>query len=289
MSLARCFAQQLIKLPSNRLIDGIAKRLVTLDTTREPMWSRFKYWIVVGGDNSSVSSIRADVVLRRYEPGYLSLTARMLRQGDVAIDVGAYEGYVSLLLAQKVGGGMVFAVEPHPANVTVLQENIRLNHLKNGITVVSKAISNRSGTMLLHGDGAWGTLISSIYPSTMTIPVEVDTLDNIFEGNSLMERLSLIKIDVEGSEIFAVQGARRLILARRPIVSFEVNLSLLAYVEVSLQKLFDLFLQNDYQLFVEQRGMLSPFKWLSERVSNFVAVPRARLAEKSIKAMVVTE
>jgi methyltransferase FkbM-like protein len=120
---------------------------------------------------------------------------------------------------------------------------------------------------------------------TTRIMVDVDTLGAMFDGDEALDRLSLIKIDVEGHEIRVVRGARELILGRRPIVAFEVNLSLLAYEEISINEMLSLFLDNDYSLFVEQGGELVPFVWLKERVCNCLAVPNERVVGSRVLAL----
>lgn len=167
----------------------------------------------------------------------------------------------------------MFSVEPHPTNAATIRENVGLNQFPN-ITVVAKAVSDNAQktTMTFTGSGAWGTLLEC-HVKDNPISVEVERLDDI-AGN--YPRISLIKMDVEGNELRAIRGARKLIVKDRPIVVFEVNLSLLAYVDISIKEAFDFFLQNGYQLFKEEKGKLQAYTWLNERVSNIVAIPAER-------------
>jgi FkbM family methyltransferase len=83
----------------------------------------------------------------------------LLRRCDVAIDVGANEGYESLALAQAVGAaGHVFAVEPSPSNVEILRRNIALNpSLRHAVAVLPMAASTSSSGKMTHGllDDIW--------------------------------------------------------------------------------------------------------------------------------------
>lgn len=277
---SKILVNALIYFPSNLVTDRLAERLIRYFIRENSLAikTRFGYYINVGGDHDALlSGIRSSVILGHYEADYIRLLASMVKPDETVIDIGANEGYITFPLSMKIGeGGHAFAIEPHPSNVRMLKANITLNALNN-ITVIQKAVSDKPGRLNMYGDRAWGTLLkqqSNNLPSV--ISVEVDTLDAIFTNNPLRQ-LSLIKIDAEGSEIRVIRGAHELITSNRPIVAFEINLTLLAYEVISVQEAFDFFLSNDYSLFVESNGRLVKFDWLNERISNCVAMPKERL------------
>ena len=246
----------------------------------KPVKTKFGYSIYLGAD-TSLSGMRISVIRGRYEAGYMHLLASKVKPGDTVIDIGANEGYVSLYLAMKVGAnGHIYAIEPNPSNVKALEANVNLNALTN-ISVISKAVSDKRGVgVKMYGNGAWGTLHRQGDLSIPAISVEVDSLDAMFGENKApvqLGQLSLIKIDAEGSEIRIIRGAHKLISTFRPIVAFEVNLTLLAYEDISINEIFDFFSKSDYSLFVEHKGKLMPFEWLNERILNCIAMPRERL------------
>lgn len=246
----------------------------------KPVKTRFGYSIYVDA-NSSLFAMRFSAILGRYEAGYLHLLESMVKPGDIVIDIGANEGFVTLLLAMKVGAnGHVYAIEPNPSNVKALEANISLNAFAN-VSVISKAVSDKSGGQCdMYGGGAWGSLQRQGNLSIPAISVEVDSLDAMFADHKesmKLKQLSLIKIDAEGSEIRCISGAHRLITTFRPIVAFEINLTMLAYEDISINELFDFLSGIDYALFVERKGKLVPLEWLSERILNCIAMPRERL------------
>ena len=276
----RTLAEKMISFPSNRLTDRFAVALIRYSTRKnpQPIRTRFGYYINVGGDpDPALSSNRSTVFLGKYEASFMCLLASMVKSNETVIDIGANEGYMTLSLAMKIGnGGHLFAIEPHPANVRMLKSNISLNSLTN-TTVIQKAVNDKPGQLDMYGDRAWGTLFKqqSINSPSVT-SVEVDTLDAIM-GSLSLKSLGLIKIDVEGSEIRVIRGAHEVITATRPIVAFEINLTLLAYEVISIQEAFDFFLSNNYALFVEKNGRLVKLDWLNERILNCIAIPKERL------------
>src|SRR4029453_5378744 len=62
-----------------------------------------------------------------YEPPLTALVQHILRPGDVFIDVGANEGYFSIVGSHSVGNGRVWTIEPQIRLVPVIRENLRLN------------------------------------------------------------------------------------------------------------------------------------------------------------------
>ena len=211
----RWLIKLLLKVPSNRIVNNLIK-LITYNTNIDSLVTKGGWRIKVASNDRELLLLRTLVVLGQYEKPLLNLLRGMVGLGDVVIDVGANEGYISIPLALKVGEqGHVYSIEPHPANVATLKENIGLNNLTN-VTVIPKAVSDEKGIMTFYGDRAWGTLINS--HMTGESKTEVDLLDNIIQVP-----VKLVKIDVEGNEIRVIREAKNLIQTFKPIVVFEVS------------------------------------------------------------------
>jgi len=63
------------------------------------------------------------------------LLRRLIKEGQVVVDVGAHIGYYTVLLARMVGKGRVFAFEPEPSNFSLLAKNVEINGCKNVVLV----------------------------------------------------------------------------------------------------------------------------------------------------------
>jgi len=231
--------QQLLKVPSNPIFDRLITRTIVVHygSNIDSLKSRSEWCLTIGPcSDRALLRLRASALLGIYEKYLLKLLIEFFKKGDVLIDVGANEGYISIPLATMLkNDGHIFCIEPHPANISILKENIRLNNLSN-LTVIPKAASDTTDVMKFSGDRAWGSLIHDEIDGGL-IEVSVDTLDNIIPDN-VKPSVKLIKIDVEGSEIRIIRGAKNLILSARPVVVFEVNLSLLAYEVISIKETF---------------------------------------------------
>ncbi len=166
-----------------------------------------------------------------------------VRQGDIAVDVGANIGYYTLLLSTLVGvDGLVHAFEPEPGNLALLHENLRINGCTN-VVVYPAALADRQDQCPLYlcptnrGDHRLGFL-----PDRDMISVAVTTADLIL--TMLPNRTSLFKIDVQGAEEHVLRGMRGLIEQNRQDLTILMELcpgqlpsmgstydSLLAYLE----------------------------------------------------------
>ena len=274
MFTIKYLVQQLLKVPSNPIFDRlITRNIIELcGNNIDSLISRSGWCLKIGHcSDRALLRLRASAVLGIYENTLLQLLGEFVERGDVLIDVGANEGYITLPLAMMVeNAGHIYSIEPHPANISILNENIQLNNLSN-ITVIPEAASDTNGIMKFSGDKAWGTLVHDQIKGGL-INVRVDLLDNMIPDN-LKASIKLIKIDAEGNEIRIIRGAKNLISSARPVIVFEVNLSLLAYLDISIKETFDFFSSNNYRLFIEKRGKLIPFEWLDERICNLFALP----------------
>lgn len=181
-----------------------------------------------------------------YENGTLHVMKQVLQPGDVFVDIGGNIGLMSLYAAKLVGpSGRVFTFEPHPHTFSILQENVTLNQA-HAIQLINQAVGAQAATVQLYdrpdiGRGA-ATLIPPV-ESTTSYPVVQTRLDDYFPDGS---RIDLLKIDIEGRELEALQGAQRILSAAEPpalIVEYSVD-------NRSSDALYDFLREiNDYRLF----------------------------------------
>jgi FkbM family methyltransferase len=151
---------------------------------------------------------------------------RYLRPGDAVLDIGANIGVYSLLAASCVGvSGHIVAFEPGLKAYQRLMENISLNQLNN-ITVHACAVGDQSGYIDFLADCDTTSRIRSKDDFDIpTIKVPVLRLDDVIKLDC-----ALGKMDIEGAEPIALQGAQKLLKkANPPIWLLELNGSLRAF------------------------------------------------------------
>ncbi|MEZ0397301.1 MAG: FkbM family methyltransferase [Anaerolineales bacterium] len=170
-----------------------------------------------------------DYWLGTYEPDLQAALRDLVPAGAVAYDIGANIGYISLLLARAVGEtGRVFAFEALPANLERLRRNLELNGLAERVTVVAAAVTQAAGPVrfLVHASGGMGKAEGSAGRQEETYQAEMTVaglcLDEFVfaEGHPPPQ---VIKLDIEGGEVLALPGMRRVLSAARPLVLMELH------------------------------------------------------------------
>jgi len=143
-----------------------------------------------------------------WEPNISYWIGRILRPGDVCIDVGANIGYDTLLASSAVGAaGKVVSIEAAPRIFSLLEHNVRVNRAAN-VRLVNAAVSDRRQTLTLYSGGvrnigATTTLASRGFPIETT--VEAWALAQLLSPDEIASA-KLIKIDVEGGELAVLKG-----------------------------------------------------------------------------------
>ncbi len=165
---------------------------------------RGKRWIVGSGNHG--------YWLGSYELEKRVLFEKTIRRGSVVFDLGGNVGYYALLASVLTGPtGRVFTFEPLPRNLGFLQAHLRINRIGN-VTVLEAAVADRSGTASF-GEGT-STSKGHIDPQG-AITVRTVSLDDLI-GRGELPRPDLLKIDIEGGEFLALQGAKETLAGARP-------------------------------------------------------------------------
>jgi FkbM family methyltransferase len=142
-----------------------------------------------------------------------------LQPGDVFIDVGAHWGLYALTAATRWPGEVaVLAVEPEPENVRHLQEWILRNGATQDVSIVAAAAGATEGTVTFARNSTMGHAIAEPGGKTPfgTFAARVTTIDALLQQHpKLLGRRTFLKIDVEGHEPEAIEGARALIESGR--------------------------------------------------------------------------
>lgn len=186
------------------------------DTKDTKLWGKYRksQW----GDKLAKFQIFGgtyDRIVKHFITGIYEKNCK-LQEGDIVVDAGASWGFNTVAFSQKVGKkGKVIAIEPSVESLGILRKNIVLNNCEN-VTVVETGLWDKKGRMKLYlkehaaADSLVITNGQGQNRVVGTIEVELDTLDNILEGLGI-DKVALLKLNIEGAEIEALKGAERTI------------------------------------------------------------------------------
>lgn len=129
-------------------------------------------------------------------------------RGDVIIDVGAHIGTDTLVFSRSVGStGRVYSIESHPRIANLLELNVSANESRN-VEVINCAVSDTSGSVTVNLDDI--SVGATVFDGTES--VQCNTLDSLLSGIS---KIDFLKMNIEGYERLALQGARQVLSRTR--------------------------------------------------------------------------
>jgi FkbM family methyltransferase len=224
--------------------------------------------------------IRAEGI---WEPFETSLVLRLLRPGDVFVDVGANVGYFSVLAASVVGAqGAVFAFEPDPDNYRLLRANAELNDQGHRITAVEAALSDAAGAgrLFLSAGNLGDHQVYAGDEQRSSVPIALLDGGDYLAGR--LQRLDLLKVDTQGSEYQVMAGLLPLLtaLAQPPRVIIELTPHSLRQAGASGRALIELLATLGQPMWIidhiEGRLAASSAEELAQWCDNWDAVAEAR-------------
>ncbi|RMH27414.1 MAG: FkbM family methyltransferase [Planctomycetota bacterium] len=145
--------------------------------------------------------------------------------GRTVIDIGAHRGIYSFWLRLAVGpNGRVVSFEPQPEMLAELRQMVGSFRFRN-LDVVPAGLSDAPGTATLYRDGdhtGGASLDSRHSDAAAAFEIPVTTLDEYAREHRL-DRVALIKCDVEGHERAVFRGGRAILTDHRPRLLFECH------------------------------------------------------------------
>lgn len=196
-----------------------------------------------------------DIVIREMMSGrvfdaeIVEVAKQYITKGSTVLDVGANFGQMTLLFSEFVGKqGRIFSFEADDFVFNVLRKNIAANDRHN-ITPICKAVYNVSGHTMFYPVpdfqrfGSYGSY--GLDPNAKDgRAVDTITIDHL----NIQDHISFMKIDVQGSDLFALQGSVETILRHRMPIIFEYEAQFQDEFQTSLEDYLEFIKAIDYKI-----------------------------------------
>jgi FkbM family methyltransferase len=239
-------------LHARGLLRGRASGAVRLVARKAAAYGTFTYRDYYGNETEADLS---DYMERcgffgAHSAALVRFIASTLRPGDWAIDAGANVGLFTSPMAAAVGPqGSVWAIEPLPRNLERLERLKQVNRLSQ-LELFPLALGSATSTARLRlpkapGGSGFGSFVAT-WASAGDVEVATRPLDDLVAAGAPAAPLRLVKIDVEGSELDLLAGARTTLTTRRPLVLCEFHDPLLRSAGTSADELLALFRAYGY-------------------------------------------
>lgn len=155
-----------------------------------------------------------------WESWITQVFCRQIKTGDFCVDIGANQGYFSILMAALAGqNGKLLAIEPNPKPAYFLRKNLEVNGFPFMSTVVNKAVSEAYGQKVKLFVPGGRDLNASIYANSESdgdyiLEVETTTIDQLTKD---WQKVDFIKIDAEGAEELIWEGMKETIAKNKQL------------------------------------------------------------------------
>ena len=157
---------------------------------------------------------------RIYEQEVIEYFAKRIPRNVLFLDVGAHVGFYTIGLSHCFK--KVISFEPSRKQIEYLRHNLSINNLAN-VTIEERALSEFAGETNLYvmgnsgGSNTISSRVAKIGNPMEIYSVQVTTIDEL-----LLDDISFIKIDAEGSEFSILKGGRKTIAKFRPYILLEI-------------------------------------------------------------------
>jgi FkbM family methyltransferase len=236
----------------------------------------------IGGSDFTMFSANDDLVAMTffwygpdsYEPMSMHLWQERAAKASTILDVGAFSGVYALSAAATNSGATIHAIEAARRTYGRLLVNTQVNRLTKRVHCTNKAVASDRGYetfQRFRGENILG-IGDSFIPKEIVAQaseelVETISLDQFCEEQAITP--DLIKIDVEGAEILALDGMRALLDGPKPTLLIEVTPQTAAQVHSRLGHA-----GYEVQVIDERRKNLIPFDKTVPGVVNLLAEAR---------------
>lgn len=210
-------AQENIKLQI-RYKDEIlaASRLLEKDPAGFHLWETpMGRWWIPNGDDWMLPFNLAEQKRQIYGTG-----PQDVQRGDVVLDCGANIGVYTRLALDR-GARTVVAIEPGPENVEALRRNFKDEIASGRVILVPKGVWDKDDLLTLKVDPkntAANTFVMELKDGQMGVKVPLTTIDKMVAELGL-DKVDYIKMDIEGAEQRALQGAAGTLAKYHPRLS----------------------------------------------------------------------
>jgi FkbM family methyltransferase len=205
----------------------------------------------------------------------------LIKEGDVVMDIGTNIGETLLNFARLTGPkGYVYGFEPDEENYKNAIKNISLNNFEN-IYVFKNALSDKKETVKLYvvdpNNRGMNRILQQANDETEPYTVlETITLDELVKENKI-ERINVMKLDIEGYEMNALRGATEILRKMKPLLFVEVGYTRLLKNNTSPNELMKFLEDHGYKMkhaqTDEQISSAYDFAYLGDNGFDIVAIP----------------
>jgi len=231
-----------------------------------------------------VAGLRALARLTPYAEAELIGLRKVVKTGDVCVDVGAALGLYTVTLSRLVGPqGTVHSVEPlvfaHPALSFALRPREGRNIRRHSVALGNSQGREVMSVPVRHGSpvtgrsfltvGAKGLGSNEEFDEHLDVVVKTDTLDHFVEEQGI-GRLDFVKADVEGAELRVLEGGKATIERFKPALLLEIEERHVERFGYRAQDVADFLTERGYRMSTWRGNRWVPEQTIRQAARNYL-------------------
>jgi len=180
-----------------------------------------------------------------HEQGEVKFLESIAEEGMNVIDIGANIGITTVAIAKRIGrGDKLYSFEPIPEYFNILKKNISSNGLGN-VKVHELAVTDRVGEAYFYQKGLSSGIVFE--EGVEKFEVSTTTVDR-FLSDEEIERIDVINMDCEGSELLALKGAKETLRKNKVKIFCEIHHDFLKQLGQSIEDLVEYLQSLEFQV-----------------------------------------
>lgn len=163
---------------------------------------------------------------------------KRLKNNSTMIEIGAGQGFYSILASKYLTNGKLILVEANPNFINILKKNINLNNFQSRSIIIQCAITNNTGRMIKFKESSYASAIGI----SGEYKVQAQTIDSLYQNNKL-KTVDVLHMDIQGEEFNALSGMKRTLSQKK------VNFIIIGTHSINLHQECENYLRkNDYSI-----------------------------------------
>jgi len=180
-----------------------------------------------------------------HEWGEVKFLESIVKEGMNIIDIGANIGITTVPVAKRIGeGGKLYSFEPVPEYFDTLRKNLSSNRLEN-VRVYERAVTDQGGRINFYQKGLSSGIIFE--EGAKKFEASATTVDR-FLSEQKIERIDLINMDCEGSELLVLRGAKETLRRNKVQIFCEIHHDFLKQLGQSIGDLVKYLQSLEFQV-----------------------------------------
>jgi FkbM family methyltransferase len=180
-----------------------------------------------------------------HEWGEVKFLESIVKEGMNVIDIGANIGITTVPIAKRIGeGGKLYSFEPVPEYFDTLRKNVSSNRLEN-VRVYERAVTDHVGRLNFYQKGLSSGIIFE--EGAKKFEASATTVDR-FLSEQKIERIDLINMDCEGSELLVLRGAKETLRSNKVQIFCEIHHDFLKQLGQSIGDLVKCLQSLEFQV-----------------------------------------